>query len=103
MIHLIITGQWLIQQYKIPGEIDSVILLEGDSYYKYSSAAIRIAKYLDWPAKLIYILIIIPAFIRQPIYKWISRNRYRWFGRRDTCRLPAASDKERFLDQEITK
>ena len=92
-----VTGRHLIQQFNIPSHVDSVIFLENDRYYTYSTAAIRIAKYLDWPARILFALIIIPAFIRQPLYKWIAKNRYRWFGKRESCMVPRGSVRDRFL------
>ncbi|MGA9335274.1 MAG: DCC1-like thiol-disulfide oxidoreductase family protein, partial [Rudaea sp.] len=40
---------------------------------------------------------IVPRALRDPAYRWIARHRYRWFGRRDTCYLPQAEDRKRFL------
>lgn len=73
-------------------EIDTVVLIENGIAYTYSTGALKIAKHLSglWP--LIYGAIIIPAFIRDAVYKYISKNRYRWFGKKDTCiMLPPGS------------
>ena len=48
-----------------------------------------------WP--LFYAFIIVPRPVRDVVYKWIARNRYRWFGKRDTCRIPTPELKARFL------
>ena len=79
---------------------DSIILVEGTRYYYRSDAALRIAKSLRhlWP--LLYGFIIIPRFIRDPIYDWIARNRYRWFGKRNTCFMPDRGVKHKFLGEE---
>ncbi|WP_276500567.1 thiol-disulfide oxidoreductase DCC family protein [Terrimonas pollutisoli] len=90
-------GSQLKEKYKIPAEIDSVIFIENNIVYTYSDAAIHIAKYLRWPAKILYGLIIIPKFIRQPIYKWIAKNRYKWFGKKERCMVPGAEVRQRFL------
>ena len=90
-------GRRLKEKYKIPGEIDSVIFIDNNIPYTHSDAAIRIAKYLNWPAKVLYGFIIIPKFIRQPIYKWIAKNRYKWFGKKEECMIPTADVKARFL------
>jgi len=92
------TGTQLKELYHIPSEIDSVIFIENSNVYTYSDAAVRIARYLRWPAKALYGFIIIPKFIRQPIYRWIARNRYKWFGKREECMVPTADVKSRFLD-----
>ncbi len=91
-------GKRLKEEYKIAPEIDSVILIEQDKVYAYSDAAIRISKYLRWPAKILYGLIIIPKFIRQPFYKWVAKNRYKWFGKKEECMIPAPDVKARFLN-----
>ncbi len=90
-------GQRLREQYKIPASTDSVIFIEKGKAYPYSGGAIRIAKYLRWPARLLYAFIAVPSFIREPIYKWIARNRYKWFGRKDSCMIPTPEVRERFL------
>lgn len=76
---------------------ESVILLEDGKIYEKSTAALRIAKKLDglWP--LVYILHIIPKFVRDPIYDLIARNRYKWFGKKETCMIPGPDIINRFL------
>lgn len=91
-------GLQLKEKYKIPSSIDSVILIDRGKIYTYSDAAVRIAKYLQWPAKTLYGLIIIPKFIRQPFYKWVAKNRYKWFGKKETCMIPRPEVKARFLE-----
>lgn len=79
------------------GYLDSLVLLEeGEIYYK-STAALKIARKLSgiWP--VLYPLIFIPKFLRDPVYNWIGRNRYRWFGKKSTCRLPTSAEKAKFL------
>lgn len=78
--------------------LDSIILVRGDQVFYKSKAALEIARNLSglWP--LFYGLIIIPAFIRDPIYDWIARNRYKWFGKRETCRFPSEEERAKFLE-----
>ena len=92
------TAQQLKVRFNIPSSTDTVILVDNGKVYTYASAAIRISKYLDWPARMMYAFIIIPAFISQPIYKWIARNRYKWFGKKETCMIPTPELRERFLN-----
>ena len=91
------TGGRLKTKYNIPAEIDSVLFIENGRVYTYSDAALRIARYFRWPAKILYGLIIVPSFIRQPIYKWIAKNRYKWFGKKAECMIPTPNVKTRFL------
>ena len=80
-------------------EVDSIILVKksGKIYCK-SNAALEISKSLKglWPA--LYAFKILPRFIRDIVYDWIAKNRYKWFGKRDTCRMPSPELKERFLE-----
>ncbi|HRB00904.1 MAG TPA: thiol-disulfide oxidoreductase DCC family protein [Ignavibacteria bacterium] len=78
--------------------IDSVILVENDKAYVKSDAALKIAKTLGGKYKLFYGLIILPAFIRNFFYDIIAKNRYKWFGKKDSCRIPTLELKSKFLE-----
>jgi predicted DCC family thiol-disulfide oxidoreductase YuxK len=91
-------GDRLSRQYNITAGTNSVILIEKGKVYSHSGAAIRIARFLQWPARMLYVFIAIPKFIRDPVYKWVARNRYKWFGRRETCMIPGPEVRARFLD-----
>ena len=77
--------------------IDTIILIHDNKLYKRSRAALEIAKQLNglWP--LCYVFIIIPGFIRDLVYKLIAKNRYKWFGQLEACRIPTPEMRERFL------
>jgi len=78
---------------------DTLILAESSGMiYTRSSAALRIARRLRFPWHLLYVFVIIPPFIRDHIYNIIARNRYRWFGKREACRIPTAEERERFVE-----
>lgn len=92
------TAGRILDTYNIlPTETSSVILIDNGKMYTQSSASIRISKYLHGGWKLFYALMIVPKFIRDPIYNIIARNRYRWFGKKDKCMIPTPELKERFL------
>jgi|HigsolmetaAR203D_1030402.scaffolds.fasta_scaffold01360_16 predicted DCC family thiol-disulfide oxidoreductase YuxK len=76
---------------------DSIILLEGGRLFTESTAALRIARRLDGPWKLAAALLIVPKSVRDAAYRWVARNRYRWFGRRDRCMIPSPGIRDRFL------
>lgn len=81
----------------IPEDIDSVVFIDNNRVGYYSDAALGICKYLKPPVQFLYAFKIIPRFIRQPLYKWIARNRYRWFGKKESCMVPAPEIRQRFL------
>ncbi|NOT51818.1 MAG: thiol-disulfide oxidoreductase DCC family protein [Chitinophagaceae bacterium] len=92
------TAKKLLLQFNIqPTSLSSVIFIDKGKIYTQSSAAIRICKYLDGGWKLCYGLIIIPKLIRDFFYNIIARNRYKWYGKKDECMIPAPGVKERFL------
>jgi predicted DCC family thiol-disulfide oxidoreductase YuxK len=73
------------------------MIIVDNKIYDRSRAALEIARRMDgvWPA--MYAFIIVPAFVRDFFYEWISRNRYRWFGVRSECMIPTPAMKARFL------
>ena len=81
-----------------PTSLSSVIFIDNGKAYTQSSAAIRICKHLDGGWKLFYGLIIIPKFIRDFVYNIIACNRYKWFGKKESCMMPTPEMRERFLD-----
>ncbi len=75
---------------------DSFVLLENGKVYEQSTAALRVAKHLGggWP--LLYAFIIFPAFIRNGVYAYIAKNRYKWFGKQESCWVPTPELKAKF-------
>ncbi|MFM7321258.1 MAG: thiol-disulfide oxidoreductase DCC family protein [Armatimonadota bacterium] len=90
-------GRALRERYGLPGTLDSIVLIASDQASARSTAALRIASGLRFPVRLLAAFLIVPASLRDPVYDWIARNRYRWFGRKDVCGLPPAGLRERFL------
>ena len=82
----------------IIGEPDSVMLMEGTTIFTHSDAALRIARRLDGPWPILCVFLLMPRVIRDAAYRIIARNRYRWFGRSETCRVPTPELRARFLE-----
>jgi predicted DCC family thiol-disulfide oxidoreductase YuxK len=79
-------------------EMSSFILIENERVYDRSTAALKVARQLKGPWKLLYGFMVVPKFIRDFIYKIISKNRYQWFGKKEACMVPTPELKARFLD-----
>lgn len=91
-------GKALLEQHGLSPEIlDTIVLIEHGKAYTYSTAPLRITRKLAWLWPLFYGFILIPSFIRDPIYRWISRNRYKWFGKQESCMMPTPEIRSRFL------
>jgi len=78
-------------------QIDSVVFLENGRFYQKSAAALRIIRRLSGAWPLLYLLMILPPFLRDWLYSFVARNRYRWFGQQESCMLPTPELKARFL------
>ncbi len=77
---------------------DSIVLIDSDGVHSRSAAALRIACGLGRPFTLFRLGMVLPRPIRDAIYDLIARNRYRWFGRRESCMTPTPDVAARFLD-----
>jgi len=82
---------------KLVRPIHSVVLVDGQGCYERSAAIIRIGKKLRYVAWAFYLAELIPEDWLNVLYDWIAKNRYRWFGRRDRCMIPAQKYRNRFL------
>jgi predicted DCC family thiol-disulfide oxidoreductase YuxK len=83
------------------GDEDSIVLVEGGRCYVRSDAALRIARRLDGAWPLLGALLAVPKSVRDAAYRVVARNRYCWFGRQASCRLPTSDLRARFLDYEL--
>lgn len=76
---------------------NSILLFEADRIYTRSTAVLRIARKLKGGWRLLYVLILVPAVLRDYIYNLVARNRYRIWGKQQSCMLPAPEQQQRFL------
>jgi predicted DCC family thiol-disulfide oxidoreductase YuxK len=93
------TAQQLIKGLALSGpHLYSIILIRDGKVYDRSSAILEIAKQLPGLWSALYLFKIIPRFLRDAMYVWISKNRYRFFGKKDECMIPTADLKSRFIE-----
>ncbi len=92
-------GQELLARHGLPeGYLDSIVLVEGGQAYTQSTSMLKILGGLGAPWNWLAMLTIIPAPLRDGVYKLIAHNRYNWFGKQETCRIPTEDIKARFLE-----
>ena len=92
-------GKSAVEKYNLTGNyMDTVILVEGDKAYQRSTAALRILKHIGGFYSLLYIFIIVPPFIRNFVYNIVAKNRYKWFGKKESCRIPTPELRSRFIE-----
>jgi len=91
-------GASALLRHGLPADyLGSILLLEDGVLFAKSDAVLRIVRRLRWPWPAIGILVVVPRALRDLVYDWVARNRYRWFGKRESCMLPSADDAARFL------
>ena len=87
-----------LKSHQIPrAYLDSIVFVYQDKVYIKSRAALEIARLMGGFWKMLYVLVLVPSFLRDPVYDWIARNRYRWYGKRNTCRVPSPKEATKFL------
>ncbi|WP_338358012.1 thiol-disulfide oxidoreductase DCC family protein [Yeosuana marina] len=93
-------GQQLIKEYKIDTKkTDSILLYTTKEGIRYkSTAALKIAYYLGFPNSILSVFLIVPAFIRNWVYDYIAKNRYKWYGKKESCMIPTPELKSKFLE-----
>lgn len=79
-------------------ELETILFVEGGKCYARSDAVLRILRRLRWPYQMAFALIVLPRPIRDRMYFWVVRNRYRWFGRSAECRVPTPELRSRILE-----
>lgn len=91
-------GQNVMKQFGLPiDQLNSFILLDNNKIYTRSTAALRITKKLNKAWSLLYGFIIVPPLIRNAVYDYVARNRYKWYGKKEECWIPTPELKQLFL------
>ncbi|MDQ6610408.1 MAG: thiol-disulfide oxidoreductase DCC family protein [Bacteroidota bacterium] len=91
-------GQKLLEQYRLPKEgFDSFVLIVEGKVYKKSSAGLQVFRQLPWYWRWTQVFWIAPQFLRDAVYDFIAKNRYKWFGKKELCMVPSVEVKNRFL------
>jgi predicted DCC family thiol-disulfide oxidoreductase YuxK len=93
-------AQALIMQggIKIEAVPESIVFVDGEGAYQASTAVLRLVGYLRFPWNLLRVLLVVPRPLRDLVYRFVARRRYRWFGKAETCLLPDPKWRDRFLD-----
>lgn len=78
-------------------DFSSLVVVKSSRVYRRSRAVLEVFKVLPYAWKILYVFIIIPPFIRNFIYHIIAKNRYKWFGKKTTCRLATPEEKLKFI------
>ena len=92
-------GQKIVKEFNIDTiKTDSIILYseKKEIYYK-STAALKIASHLGFPLNLLIVFFIVPPCIRNWVYNYIAKNRYVWYGKRETCMIPTPELRKKFI------
>ena len=91
-------GQVFLKKFNLPTEeLNTVVLVDGEHAWTRSDVPLQIFKKLGGWWRLLSVFFIVPRPVRNMVYDWVARNRYRWFGKKDECWLPTPDLKNRFL------
>jgi predicted DCC family thiol-disulfide oxidoreductase YuxK len=91
-------GQAILKEHHFPANYtDSVLFFQNEQLFQQSTAALKISRYLRFPWRMVRMGYIIPRFLRDVIYRYVAKNRLRWFGETDSCWVMTKEWKERFL------
>jgi predicted DCC family thiol-disulfide oxidoreductase YuxK len=92
-------GQKLLERFGLSKtDFDSLVLVEGERCWCRSDAALGVARHLPMPWSFLSAFLLMPAFLRDPLYGLLAANRYNWFGQFDACRIPTPEVRARFLE-----
>ena len=92
-------GQEIVKQLGINSSIDSIILVEpGNAYYIKSEAIFKILKQLNTPLKGFILFNILPSLVKDMVYEYVAKNRYKWYGKKEVCMIPSPTIQSKFLD-----
>lgn len=93
------TGQSLVKDQHLKlDNLDTMLLVDGVNVYQHTDAILRVLVAMEGFWKIFVLIRLIPAMLRDPIYRFVARNRYKLLGRKDVCFVPSPADRERFLD-----
>lgn len=93
------TGRGLLAQAGLPVEgLQTLLVVDRGNTWQHTSAILRVLHVLGWPWRLAWAAWLVPAPLRDVLYRWLARNRYRWFGRTEACLMPPPDYANRFLD-----
>ena len=91
-------GRALLEQYGLSTQtLETIVVLEGGQARVRSDAALHLARRLPWPWPALAVFRILPRPLRDALYTFVARHRYRWFGRTESCMLPTPDVADRFL------
>jgi predicted DCC family thiol-disulfide oxidoreductase YuxK len=90
-------GQAMLAAAHLPATLETFVLVEGSTVSTRSTAALKVTSRLTQPWPLCAVFWLVPRFLRDVVYRWIAKNRYRWFGQKETCWLPTPEIRARFL------
>ena len=91
-------GQRLLERFQFPRQNwDSFVVVAGERLYTKSTAALFMVRHLKGAWPLLAILLVVPKPLRDAVYSFVAKRRYKWFGRRESCMLPTPDIQSRFL------
>jgi predicted DCC family thiol-disulfide oxidoreductase YuxK len=93
-------GQDLLRKHGFDAEdLTTLVFIKGGMVHVRSDAALEVARHLRLPWRMLRGFRLVPRPFRDAVYGLVARNRYRWFGKRESCRAPTPGLRSRFIDR----
>jgi predicted DCC family thiol-disulfide oxidoreductase YuxK len=91
-------GENMLKKYQLlDNQLNSVVLIYKNKIYTHAAAPLEVLRLLGGFWQLGYVFKLVPPFLSNAVYRWVAKNRYKWFGKKESCWLPTAELKSRFL------
>jgi predicted DCC family thiol-disulfide oxidoreductase YuxK len=92
------SGQKLLKKFDLPtNDFDSFVMITTNTFYTKSTAALQVCLVLGGLWRILYVLKVLPKPLRDGIYTILAKNRYKWFGKEESCMIPSPELRKRFL------
>ncbi|MFD1066794.1 thiol-disulfide oxidoreductase DCC family protein [Oceanobacillus locisalsi] len=91
-------GEFIRKKYRVPDDLDSVLFIDGEKICLKSDAALNVLQKLPLPWKILTAGKVLPYVIRDTLYDFVARNRHKWFGKKQSCRLPTPQERKQFVE-----
>ena len=92
------TGEQILARFRYAGPpLQTVVFCSGERLFTYSNGILEVCRIIGLPWSALYVFKLIPQPVRDAVYRWVARNRYQWFGTKETSWVPTPALKQRFL------
>ena len=90
-------GKELVAKFNLDIVPDSILFYSNNELHAKSKAVLKICRFMKFPLSILTVFRFVPKVLSDTVYDFVAKNRYKWFGKKETCRVPTAEEREKFL------